>query len=125
MPASAGFCPVGFYVPDWWDVHDGAVIPGSKSWNEDRGWPRGEWGFVWDLRQIPEGIIKRDGRFGYIALATHSWNAPWTDLERPTTTRSRAPEFIRVSPYEGASHVGFDVELEFDLDSGARRSEDV
>lgn len=141
VPGSgAGFCPVGFYVPDWWDVHDGSIIPGSESWNADREWPRGDFGFVWgcywgddtswkvqhlDLRGIRDGIIKRDDRFGYIALATHSWNPPWTDLERPTPTRSRAPEFIRVSRYEGASHVGFDVELEFDLDSGARRSEDA
>ena len=21
-----GFCPVGFFVPDWWDVHDGSII---------------------------------------------------------------------------------------------------
>jgi hypothetical protein len=21
--SSSGFCPVGFYVPDWWDLHDG------------------------------------------------------------------------------------------------------
>jgi len=32
---------------------------------------------------------------------------------------------IRVSRYDGASYVGFDVELEFDLDSEARRSENV
>ncbi len=23
------FCPVWYYVPDWWDVHDGRVLPGS------------------------------------------------------------------------------------------------
>jgi hypothetical protein len=133
----SGFCPVGFYVPDWWDVHDGSIIPGSESWNEDREWPRGDWGFVWgcywgddtswkvqhlDLRHIRDGVIKRDDRFGYIALATQSWKPPWTDLERPTTTRSDAPEFIRVSRYSGAARVGFDVELDFDLDSGARRN---
>src|SRR5262249_36922837 len=22
-PSAGGFCPVGFYVPDWWDVNDG------------------------------------------------------------------------------------------------------
>ena len=27
--SSGGFCPVGFYVPDWWDLHDESVIPGS------------------------------------------------------------------------------------------------
>jgi hypothetical protein len=36
-PVSAsGFCPVGFYVPDWWDLHDDSVIPGSEYWNADR-----------------------------------------------------------------------------------------
>ena len=134
----AGFCPVGFYVPAWWDVPDGSIIPGSENWNEDREWPNGESGFVWgchwgddsswkvqhlDLRNIREGTIKRDERFGYIRLATHSWNPSWTDLERPTATRSPAPRFIRVSRYRGVSRVGFDVELDFDLESGAARNE--
>jgi hypothetical protein len=39
-PAS-GFCPVGFYVPDWWDMHSGTIIPGSESWDSDREWPTG------------------------------------------------------------------------------------
>ena len=42
-----GFCPVGFYVPDWWDLHDGSVIPGSEFWTSDSEWPTGEFGFVW------------------------------------------------------------------------------
>jgi hypothetical protein len=132
-----GFCPVGFYVPDWWDVHDGSIIPGSESWNENREWPTGVSGFVWgchwgddtswkvqhlDLRKIRDGIVTRDDRFGYVALATHSWDPPWTDLERATKTRSEPPGFIRVSRYSGVSRVGFDVELEFNLDSGAPRS---
>ena len=33
--SSMGFCPVGFYVPDWWDLHDGSVIPGSEFWRAD------------------------------------------------------------------------------------------
>jgi hypothetical protein len=132
----SGFCPAGFYVPDWWDVHDGSIIPGSESWNEDRQWPKGDSGFVWgchwgddtswkvqhlDLRNIREGIIKRDDRFGYVKLATQSWDPPWRDLERSTATRSPAAEFIRVSRYSGVSRVGFDVELDFDLDSGKLR----
>lgn len=132
----SGFCPVGFYVPDWWDVHDGSIIPGSESWNEDREWPKGDSGFVWgchwgddtswkvqhlDLRNIREGVIKRDDRFGYVKLATQSWDPPWKDLERSTATRSPAAEFIRVSRYSGVSRVGFDVELDFDLDSGKLR----
>lgn len=133
-----GFCPVGFYVPDWWDVHDGSIIPGHESWNEDREWPTGDFGFVWgcywgddtswkvqhlDLRKIREGIINRDDRFGYVALATHSWNPPWTELERATKTRSDPPGFVRVSRYNGVLRVGFDVEIDFDLSSGARRGE--
>lgn len=136
----SGFCPVGFYVPDWWDVHDGSIIPGSESWNEDHEWPRGDFGFVWgcywgddtswkvqylDLRHIRDGIIKRDDRFGYIALATHSWSPPWTDLEHATAPRSRPPAFIRISRYRGASRVAFDVEETFELESGAPRSEDA
>lgn len=27
----SGFCPVGFYVPDWWDVNDGSIIPGANT----------------------------------------------------------------------------------------------
>jgi hypothetical protein len=134
----SGFCPVGFYVPDWWDVHEGSIIPGSESWNEEREWPVGESGFVWgcywgndtswkvqhlDLRGIGDGIVKRDDRFGYLALATHSWNPPWLELERASTTRSEPPRFIRVSRSNGVSRVGFDVEVELDMNSGARRDE--
>jgi hypothetical protein len=133
---SSGFCPVGFYVPDWWDLHDGSIIPGSESWDADLEWPTGDSGFVWgcvwgddtswkvqhlDLRNVRDGIIKRDERFGYVALATHSWDPPWKDLERSTNERSSAPEFIRVERYEGRTRVGFDVELDYDLDSGAPR----
>lgn len=46
-PNSNGFCPVGFYVPDWWDVHDGRVLPGSLWWTPDYEWPAGDFGFVW------------------------------------------------------------------------------
>ena len=34
-PSSGGFCPVGFYVPDWWDVHGDTKLPGSMYWNSD------------------------------------------------------------------------------------------
>ncbi|HEY1455688.1 MAG TPA: hypothetical protein VGG31_04265 [Candidatus Dormibacteraeota bacterium] len=36
-PSPTGFCPVGFYVPDWWDVHDGSILPGSTNWNCRQG----------------------------------------------------------------------------------------
>lgn len=132
----SGFCPVGFYVPDWRDVRDGSIIPGSESWNEDQEWPSGDFGFVWgcywgddtswkvqhlDLRKIRNGIVKRDDRFGVVALATHSWKPPWEELERAAKPPSAAPGFIRVSRYDGVSRVGFDVELDFDLNSGAPR----
>ncbi|MDX2087961.1 MAG: hypothetical protein SFX73_08930, partial [Kofleriaceae bacterium] len=132
----SGFCPVGFYVPDWWDVRDGSIIPGSEYWNADREWLSGDFGFVWggywgddsswkvqhlDLSQIRDGIIKRDDRFGYVALATHSWKPPWTDLERAMEPPSEAPRFIRVSRYDGVARAAFDVELDFDLSSGARQ----
>lgn len=89
--SSSGFCPVGFYVPDWWDLHDGSVIPGSESWNADREWPCGEFGFVWgciwgddsswkvqhlDLRGIQSGVIRRDDRFGYVELAPDGYRSP-------------------------------------------------
>jgi hypothetical protein len=81
----AGFCPVGFYVPDWWDVNDDSIIPGSEYWDGDKEWPTGMFGFVWgcycgddtswkvqhlDLSRVQEGIIARDDRFGYVQLAT-------------------------------------------------------
>jgi hypothetical protein len=48
QPAATGFCPVGFYVPDWWDLHDGAKLPGSMHWRPaDDEWPTGDFGFVW------------------------------------------------------------------------------
>lgn len=79
-----GFCPVGFYVPDWWDIHDGSIQPGTSHWDADDEQPSGQYGFVWgcqwgddsswkiqylDLSRITEGIITRDERFGYVELA--------------------------------------------------------
>lgn len=81
-----GFCPVGFYVPDWWDVHGHTEWPGQHFWDDrwDR-WPDGTLGFVWgchwgddsgwkvqalDLSRVSEGIVTRDERFGYQYLET-------------------------------------------------------
>jgi hypothetical protein len=129
--AASGFCPVGFYVPDWWDLHTGTVIPGSESWDADLEWPTGQFGFVWgchwgddtswkvqylDLSRIQEGVITRDARFGYVELATATHEPPWLDLDAKGP--STPPPFIRVSRYEGALHVSFDVEMEFDLVTG-------
>lgn len=122
-PSADGFCPVGFYVPDWWDVHDGSVLPGTTHWSDDMEWPRGDFGFVWgcvwgddssckvqylDLSRVQDGELVRDERFGYVELATH-----------PNLT---ARDFIRCSSFEGDVRVEFSVLETFDLVSGDRRS---
>jgi hypothetical protein len=130
-----GFCPVGFYVPDWWDVHDGSIIPGNEYWNNDLEWPIGDFGFVWgcywgddsswkiqylDLHRINEGIIVRDERFGYVQLATGSYTSPSiAPASNETEPRaSRPPDFIQVSRYSGAARVRLSVELDFELATG-------
>tara|TARA_R110002096_G_scaffold114712_1_gene248686 strand:- start:1069 stop:1905 length:837 start_codon:yes stop_codon:yes gene_type:complete len=118
-PSSGGFCPVGFYVPDWWDIHDGSVLPGSKHWSDDYELPKGDFGFVWgcvwgddsswkvqylDLSTVQQGQLARDDRFGYVKLAARSELA--------------AREFIGCQFYGGKASVRFDVEQEFDLSTG-------
>lgn len=121
-PAAGGFCPVGFYVPDWWDVHDGSKLPGQLTWTADDEWPSaGDSGFVWgcvwgddsswkiqylDLSGIQRGTLRREERFGYLKLATRP-DAP-------------AKEFIRCWSFEGKREVEFTVEQIHDLDTGAR-----
>src|SRR5262249_23621016 len=119
----AGFCPVGFYVPDWWDVHDGSIIPGDEYWNRDCEWPDGSFGFVWgcywggdsswkvqylDLSRIQEGIITRDDRFGYVELATTGYESPCLNPS-PTApgVPSEPPPFISVTQYGGKPHRTF------------------
>ncbi|MDX6206434.1 MAG: hypothetical protein QOF39_2491 [Frankiales bacterium] len=85
-PNGHGFCPVGFYVPDWWDVNGSSKLPGSSSWRPEDEWPSGDFGFVWgaiwgddaqykvqylDLSRIQEGILVREERFGYLEIAAH------------------------------------------------------
>lgn len=127
---TGGFCPVGFYVPDWWDVHDGSVIPGSEYWTADMEWPTGGFGFVWgcvwgddgswkvqylDLTGVREGTIRRDERFGYVELATAGYRSPCFDPDAVVPTRGgEPPPFIRVGP----TGVTFAVEMLFDLASG-------
>jgi hypothetical protein len=118
-PSAWGFCPTGFCVPDWWDLHSGSVLPGSLHWNADYEFPRGDFGFVWgciwgddsswkvqylDLSRIEQGEIRRDDRFGYLELATH----PKLD----------AKEFIHCSCEDGKRSVTFSLLKSFDLDSG-------
>lgn len=114
-----GFCPVGFYVPDWWDVHHGWTLPGTLHWTADREWPTGMFGFVWgcvwgddqswkvqylDLSSIQNGILRRDDRFGYLELATHPKLEPW--------------EFIRCWSDHGELRVEFSTPRTFDLTTG-------
>lgn len=132
--SSAGFCPVGFYVPDWWDLHDGRIIPGSEHWNTECEWPEGEFGFVWgcvwgddnswkvqylDLTEIQSGVIRRDERFGYVELAT-DWclNPCFCQEEAPPLQGSDAPPFIKLGRWNGEINVTFAVEMQFDLVSG-------
>jgi hypothetical protein len=118
-PDSGGFCPVGFYVPDWWDTNDGSIIPGQKYWNEDSEEPKGNFGFVWgciwgddsswkvqflDLSQVQKGILVRDERFGYIELATNEKLDP--------------KDFIDCQFYDGECKVTFSVFSQYDLKSG-------
>jgi len=119
-PNAAGFCPVGFYVPDWWDVNDGSKIPGSMYWVEDDENPRGDFGFVWgcvwgddscwkvqylDLSQVQDGKILRDDRFGYVRLAADRRLAP--------------KDFIQCSFHRGERRVTFATLSSYDLRTGA------
>lgn len=120
-PHPGGVCPAGFYVPDWWDLNDGSILPGSMYWNEDREAPAGGFGFVWgctwgddsswkvqylDLSEVQDGILRRDDRFGYVELATNPKLEPH--------------EFIHCSVRDGKWTVRFSVLSEFDLRSGKR-----
>lgn len=135
-PPGNGFCPVGFYVPDWRDVHDGSVIPGSRGWDADYEWPDGRFGFVWgciwgddsswkvqylDLSRVAGGVIRCDDRFGRVELATTAYAHPALRSDPPPPGRS-APPFIRVERHDGRTSVQFHVEMDFDLDSGAARN---
>ena len=129
----SGFCPVGFYVPDWWDINDDSIIPGSHYWSTDEEWPTGDMGFVWgcywgddtfwkvqflDLRQIQEGIISREERFGYVELATHGYKSPCFTPHLVAQTASAPPPFIEITRENGSSTIIFSVEMMFDLGSG-------
>ena len=120
-PTATGFCPVGFYVPDWWDLHDGTTLPGSMYWHPaDDQWPIGDFGFVWgclwgddsswkvqylDLSSVRGGVIRRDDRFGYLKLATDAKLQP--------------RDFIRCSSWQGERRVEFYIERGFNLTTGA------
>ncbi len=128
-PNAGGFCPVGFYVPDWWDIHaweaDCGTLPGSLGWTADHEWPTGDFGFVWgciwgddnswkvqylDLSRVQSGEVKRDERFGYTILDTgeSEGNETW----RP------AREFISLWADEGQRRAEFRTWKTHDLATG-------
>lgn len=131
---SIGFCPVGFYVPDWWDLHDESVILGSEYWNIDLEWPSGEFGFVWgcvwgddsswkvqhlDLSEVQSGVLRRDDRFGYVELATDGYRSPcFAPDEAIPPQGSDPPPFIKLERWEGKTNITFAVEMRFDFVSG-------
>ncbi len=134
-PASPyGFCPVGFYVPDWWDLHDDSMIPGSEYWTADNEWPTGEFGFVWgcvwgddsswkvqylDLTGIQDGVIRREERFGHVELATDGYRSICFEPEAVVPPAgSDPPSFMKVSRWCGKMDVTFAVEMRFELASG-------
>jgi hypothetical protein len=129
QPQPGGFCPVGFYVPDWWDVHEGlersGILPGSMQWRDDYEWPVGDFGFVWgciwgddsswkvqylDLSRVREGVLTREERFGYVILDTGEpeGREVWRD----------AREFIDPWSYNGTRRVAFRTLQTYDLKSG-------
>ncbi len=132
--SSWGFCPVGFYVPDWWDVNDEWIIPGSEHWSADLEWPCGDFGFVWgcvwgddsswkvqhlDLTGIQSGVIRRNERFGYVDLATDGYRSPCFEPEAVAQPRgSDPPPFIEMERWKGETNVTFAVKMQFDFDSG-------
>jgi hypothetical protein len=129
----AGFCPVGFYVPDWWDVHDASVIPGSRFWTPEREQPSGDFGFVWgciwgddgswkiqhlDLSRVQQGIIHREERFGYVELDCRQYVSP---VFTPTLAEPTRPPFIQLSQSGGKWKAVFSVEMQFELATGEAR----
>jgi hypothetical protein len=132
--SSMGFCPVGFYVPDWWDLHDESIIPGSEYWSADREWSSGDFGFVWgcvwgddsswkvqhlDLTRIQSGVIRREERFGYVELATNGYRSPCFCPEGALPTGGTdPPPFIKIERWEGRTNVTFAVEMQFDFATG-------
>lgn len=131
--AEWGFCPVGFYVPDWWDLNDGSTLPGSPRWSKDDERPDGSFGFVWgclwgddstwkiqwlDLSRIAEGVLVREERFGYVELSTRDWRSPALSLDPPPSDGSAPPPFVDLRFQQGKARVAFDVPMDFDLSTG-------
>lgn len=127
------FCPVGFYVPDWWDLHDDSILPGSPYWSKDDELPDGTFGFVWgcvwgddttwkiqwlDLSRVTEGVLTREERFGYVEVSTRDWRSPALSLDAPAPVGTAPPPFIEVRLANGKARAWFDVLMDFDLSTG-------
>ena len=127
------FCPVGFYVPDWWDVHSGSIVPGCERWTGDYEWQKGDFGFVWgciwgddstwkvqhlDLSRIAHGEIVRRERYGYVELETSDYRSPCFEPDLAPPANSTPPQFIKVAQRQGIAEVTFAVPMKFDLQSG-------
>jgi hypothetical protein len=127
------FCPVGFYVPDWWDQYDDSILPGSPHWLKSQELLDGMFGFVWgcewgddstwkvqwlDLSRIAEGVLTREARFGYVELATRNWCSPALLMAPPPSSGSAPPPFIGMCFDEGKARALFDVPMDFDLATG-------
>ena len=125
-----GFYAAGFYVPDWWDLHHGSVVPGHPYWNVDDEWPTGELGLVWgrypgderwslqylDLRGVQQGVLRRERRFGHLELAMEDFDPPWLRLGE--LQHCAPPVFLRVAKKLGRAIVTCAVERTCDLSSG-------
>lgn len=140
-PHNFGFCPVGFYVPDYEDVHgvrkegDESQPPGGPSWSINDEKPDGTLGFVWgcvwgddngwkvqclDLSRVAEGIITRDDRFGYVEVDTYNkLQSPALVPENPTKDYD-GPGFIRLCDWD-RDRVALSVPVDFNLKTGQLR----
>lgn len=133
LPGS-GFCPVEFYVPDWWDentekdkftgsTHKGVTEELNEKMAADyiEEWNlfHGLWGVysgcVWgddsswkiqyvDLSRIDEGIVTTDARFGYIELSNNI---------------SSLREAVHLDPE--SNQIEIQVPIRFDLSTGKAR----
>jgi hypothetical protein len=129
----SSFCPVGFYVPDWWDLHDDSILPGSPYWSKDSELTDGTFGFVWgcewgddstwkvqwlDLSRVAEGLLMREERFGYVEVSTRDWKSPALTMAPPSPGGTAPPPFIDVRLKNGKPRAWFDVPMGFDLSTG-------
>lgn len=135
-PNKFGFCPTGFYVPDWTDVHgkpDPNELVGGPMWEEHDEHPRGLYGFVWgcvwgddcswklqylDLSRVSEGVVTRDDRFGYVELPDTSsvYKSPALNQDDMDPLYA-SPAFIQLLDYN-RDKVVVSVPFDFSLSTG-------